>query len=102
MEKRKRELEERRKMIDAKRRKKDTEKMSGSASTSEPKPPTSAGHAAAGKIAGTHPAPTDPFATLEAKDREKRNRKPKAPPANEADAFLAQLEQDFLASRKNK
>ncbi|KIL64469.1 hypothetical protein M378DRAFT_11472 [Amanita muscaria Koide BX008] len=101
MEKRKREIEERRALIEAKRKK---VKVEGSA---EPKPPSETPAAA--------PAPTqreqqssfvaDPFAALEAetppqapqkKGKEKGKGKGKS---TEVDSFLAQLGKDLLASR---
>jgi hypothetical protein len=103
MEKRKRELEERRKMIDAKRRK--VEEAQNPVSTSEPIPSTSKVQAAIDNIADGPSVPVDPFATLETKSTSNRGKgkgKRKSSPINEADAFLAQLEQDFLASRKKK
>ena len=107
MEKRKREIEERRKMIDAKRR-----KVKGDAGEmSNPAPPSGSGlstsksQTAAGGVAiPSPPRPAaDPSAGLQAKStliREKGNVNVKATPASEADSFLAQLEQDFLASKK--
>ncbi|KAJ7170622.1 hypothetical protein C8R43DRAFT_1085189 [Mycena crocata] len=88
MEKRKRELEERRKMVDAKRRK--TAVVHDSASTT----------AEADKAVFTAVA-TDPFAALEVAAAAPAKGKGKAQPKeNEADKFLAQLEQDFLSGRK--
>lgn len=106
MEKRKRELEERRKMIDAKRRKVkgDAQEMSEPVSTSEPIPSTSKMQAVDDNVAIAPAAPLDPFAALKVKSTSNQGRgKGKTkPPTTEADAFLAQLEQDFLASRKKK
>ena len=107
MEKRKSELQERRSMIDAKRRKVkgDADKRSNPVSSAEPIPSSSKTQTAADSIAGGPPASIDPFATLEAKTTLKQRKgkgKTISPPINEADAFLAQLEQDFLASRENK
>lgn len=103
MEKRKRELEERRKLIDAKRRKVqgDAEATPNSTLPSIPTPSTSKAEPDTDKMTDT--PFVDPFATLEAKSATNRGKgKTKAPPASEADAFLAQLEQDFLAARKRK
>ena len=109
IEKRKRELEERRKMIDAKRRKVkgDAEEMSNPVSAAQPITSSSKMQTAADRIADGPAAIVDPFATLEAKSssnqgKGKEKGKRKSPPMNEADAFLAQLEQDFLASSKKK
>lgn len=102
MEKRKRELEERRRVIDAKRRKVrgDTEVAFNPVSTSEPRPSTSKAPATVDKIpsAPSASASVDPF-TIPGGEKGKGKTKS---PANEADVFLAQLEQDFLASRKKK
>jgi hypothetical protein len=103
MEKRKRELDERRKLIDAKRRKVqgDAKATLNSAPTSASTPSTSKADLTTDKTVDT---PTvDAFATLEARFTSNRAKgKTNAPPASEADAFLAQLEQDFLATRKRK
>lgn len=99
MEKRKREIEERRKLIDAKRRKITGDV--GELSTSGPMPGPSTSESRPSPA-----APVDPFAALEAtattwKSKTKPKTSPvQAPPANEADAFLAQLERDFTGSRK--
>lgn len=101
MEKRKREIEERRKLIDAKRRKiKDgagetpVPAIAPELSRLEPSPPPP-------------PLPTtalDPFAALEATSTPSKKAKTKplvqAPPANEADAFLARLEKEFTGTKK--
>ncbi|KAJ7494682.1 hypothetical protein B0H11DRAFT_1716850 [Mycena galericulata] len=85
MEKRKRELEERRKLVDAKRRK----LTAGTESASTPAPTATAVFTAVA---------TDPFAALEVASTDKNKGKGKA--ENEADKFLAQLEQDFLSGKR--
>ena len=96
MEKRKRELEERRKMLDAKRRK------VGGAGGAEQKM-VAAPLVAETKAEKGQAAP-DPFAALEAQQSQTKGKgKSKATsnsPVNDADAFLAQLEQDMLKSAK--
>lgn len=104
-EKRRREIEERRRLVEAKRR-----KVLGSASAKD----TSATERApdpdpAGLADAQGPAPADPFAALEAqtsKTKGKGKGKGKGKtreraldadaPLDDADAFLAQLEQDVL------
>lgn len=96
MEKRKRELEERRKMLDAKRR-----KIGGTAG--EAKKAIAAPVVAETKAEKCQVA-ADPFAALEAQQSQTKGKgKSKATsnsPVNDADAFLAQLEQDMLKSAK--
>ncbi|TFK27214.1 hypothetical protein FA15DRAFT_686060 [Coprinopsis marcescibilis] len=102
MEKRKRELEERRKLIEAKRRKvtkpsEDTNsrgkgKVEAMESLSEP-------------FSTPLDVPEDPFAVLEIQALSKKNsgkerEKLKDEPLNGADAFLARLEQEFLETRQ--
>jgi len=90
MEKRKRELEERRKMVDAKRRKLAVGQDNNSVSALTNTEPD----------ATAPPMPADPFAALEfasAKDKGKA----KALPADaDADTFLAQLQQEFLGGKR--
>lgn len=88
MEKRKREIEERRKLIEAKRRKVAKPAVGEGPSVETP--------------TVSHPPPQtlDPFAVLEAQAKQRTSDKPsnKSKPrqANEADAFLANLEEEFL------
>jgi len=93
MEKRKRELEERRKLLDAKRRKVVTD----TPGNGEDGPPTSPSTTKPVTFVSHSP---DPFAALEATSIALPHSKGKAKaPASEADFFLAQLEKDFLASK---
>ncbi|CAA7267147.1 unnamed protein product [Cyclocybe aegerita] len=123
MEKRKREIEERRKLLDAKRR-----KLKKSDTPEASNPPTSTPTTMAttttasgeerGKTTSSvsddpsatldnaskaqHPN-ADPFAALESQTSKESKGKQKAQPASsEADSFLAQLEGEFLASRTKK
>ncbi|KAG5638902.1 hypothetical protein H0H81_008963 [Sphagnurus paluster] len=93
MDKRKRDLEERRKLVEAKRR-----KVVGNAGDEAKLPTVVSGPPIA--MAYTT-VPQDPIAALELKtetsSREKG--KEKAPVANDADAFLSQLERDFIRSK---
>ena len=96
MEKRKRELEERKKLIEAKKRK---------VQTSD----SNAGEAkAVGDVAPPKPSANDPFAALEAaasqskpsadekgKGKSRWEQKAAKPTANAADDFLSQLEKDL-------
>jgi hypothetical protein len=95
MEKRKRELEERRKMVDAKRRK----VTSGQDNSSAASPPV----VEAQTSVFTAVAP-DPFATLEVASvtaPKAHNGKGKAVSTeDEANLFLAQLQQDFLGGKR--
>lgn len=128
MEKRKRELEERRQMLEAKRRK--TKPVSGDASvisapststqeaTSGPPPagtattkhttvdPFSALEAQSKTTLSPIQKPVDPFAILEGAAQSSGKNKGKAkvanPAATETDSFLAGLEQEFLGSRIKK
>ncbi|KAF6757270.1 hypothetical protein DFP72DRAFT_809473 [Ephemerocybe angulata] len=107
MEKRKRELEERRKLIEAKRRKvtqqpKREDGESGPSAAPPPSEPTQ-------PAPPPPPEPLDPFAVLEASvtashstGEDKLKGKAKAKPANEADAFLSQLEEEFLGTMGKK
>jgi len=77
-------LEERRKMLDAKRRKLTAGQSSATPTLTES--PRSA-------------ASSDPFATLDVASQNQR--KPKVPSTEtDADIFLAQLEQDFLSGKR--
>ena len=112
MEKRKRELEERRKLLEAKRKKPRVAVPSDERAA--PSAPSSAK-----EIPGDRPAAVgnfgqkssaavghDPFALLEARatdsGRKKKNKDNPTPTPNEADAFLSNLEQEFLASRMKR
>ena len=90
MEKRKRDIDERRKLIEAKRRK--VGNMSGQDSL---KPPSASVTEA---LPTEAQAPADPMAVLEAKSK-RSVKKGKTETPTEADAFLAQLEKDFIGSR---
>ncbi len=115
LEKRKRELAERRKLIDAKRRKKGP--TTDATSTSPPPtvlsasttfalkdsedavghPPRNAAASVVEHFEGSMP-PDDPFAVLESQVASRQRSKGKAPmkaPATSADAFLASLERDI-------
>ena len=93
-EKRKREAEERRKLIEAKRRKK--EGKGAEAGPEAPKEPLPSLHTKSSPPS----AATDPFAALEAQKLEKgKGPSNPDPPQNAADAFLAQLEHDMLKKR---
>ncbi|KAK7033065.1 hypothetical protein R3P38DRAFT_781486 [Favolaschia claudopus] len=87
MEKRKRELEERRKMLDAKRRKLTTSE--GNSSNRTPEPASSTGTIKPGIPSVTR----DPFTALESASKG-------APVENDADKFLASLEQEFLSGER--
>ncbi|KAF9476686.1 hypothetical protein BDN70DRAFT_934823 [Pholiota conissans] len=120
MEKRKRELEERRKMVEAKRRKlKQGEEIVAIPADSKSTPPNEAKSVEESPSVPLTEMPTervmekskavdtssDPFAALEAKSASKSQKKAKYKPnavPNEADSFLAQLENEFLDSRKKK
>ena len=93
MEKRKRDIEERRKLIEAKRRK--VGDMGGQDSLEPP----SASVTETAQVEAQGPAPSsDPMAVLEAKSKVPA-KKGKTETPTEADAFLAQLEKDFIGSR---
>ncbi|KAF5371861.1 hypothetical protein D9615_009564 [Tricholomella constricta] len=97
MEKRKRELEERRKLVDAKRR-----KVTGNAGDSASKSAASNATPEAGiaVVDVAAPLPQDPLAISEARTKSAQEKgKRKVPSATDADAFLAQLEHDFIRSR---
>ncbi|KAJ7739778.1 hypothetical protein DFH07DRAFT_983378, partial [Mycena maculata] len=87
MEKRKREFEERRKMVDAKRRK----LAAGQDSASTPAPAESTIFTVVA---------TDPFAALEMASTSTGTNKGKGKTENDADKFLAQLEQDLLSGKR--
>lgn len=95
MEKRKRELEERRKIVDAKRRKvKSGEDASGQMAETNFESSVSTSPAVVTAL-------SDPFATLEAQThsvskKRKGKGKAKADPRAAADNFLAQLEREML------
>jgi Domain of unknown function (DUF4078) len=95
MEKRKREIEERRKLIEAKRRKVVKPAVEGVDAPSDETP----------KELRSPPQPLDPFAVLEAQSTkqqtsDKPSNKSKPRQTNEADSFLADLEEEFLKSKK--
>lgn len=95
MEKRKREIEERRRLLEEKRKKRKVDPLANSESvTPVPDPPQTQ----------TSPPPqkgTDPFSVLESAAAAPKSTL-KAPPSNDADAFLAQLEEDFLKNKKKR
>ena len=112
MEKRKRELEERRNMIEAKRKKRKLH--NGAASSVNPNttpdaPPLST-HSGAQpmevkKSDVAHPTvSSDPFAAFESQALSSsiKGKKKAVPATSEADTFLADLEQEFLGSRIKK
>lgn len=107
LEKRKRELEERRRLLEAKRRKKDpgsgtpepTDEIPVFSMPPDPlqgqpeHPPDHSPH-------NTSQEPADPFAVLEVKASSRSGKgKQTTRPINDADAFLASLEQDMLGKR---
>ena len=120
MEKRKRDIEERRQLLEAKRRKlKGTEAPTppaGQAPSTLPQEPAKENvprpapsvsmplsKPASSKQGKKAPeAANDPFAALEAQTSSKDKGKGKTNPVIEADSFLAQLEQEFLGSRIKK
>ncbi|KAF8899941.1 hypothetical protein CPB84DRAFT_1680805 [Gymnopilus junonius] len=85
MEKRKRDIEERRQLLEAKRR-----KLRG---TDAPTPPSDSISSKKKPVE----ASTDPFAALEALSQGKGKNNVKS--VNDADSFLAQLEEEFLGSK---
>ncbi|THH09647.1 hypothetical protein EW146_g8630 [Bondarzewia mesenterica] len=96
-EKRKRELEERRKLLDAKRRK----KMGKEEAVGSDVPAASPSSAVDDKSAAVS-APSDPFAALESKVVEEKGKgkaKPHNVGASEVDALLADIEQDLVKGR---
>ncbi|KAF8992850.1 hypothetical protein BDQ17DRAFT_1253506 [Cyathus striatus] len=104
MEKRKNELEERRKLLNVKRRKTNSGAVE---KTTSPKPASV--DSPASREPMTRPpsrSPPDPFAALEAKNvyiiTPAIQPAIPAPMATEADTFLSQLEQDFLRSKIKK
>lgn len=98
MEKRKREIEERRKMLEERRKKPKTAHAEGSKHPS-PVPKTSEQPRSQGEE-------VDPFSVLEstsgAVPKPIKKSIPKASSNTDADAFLAQLHQDFLKSKKTR
>lgn len=124
-EKRKRELEERRRLLDAKRKKItvfDSSVSTHSSAITPETPETLLDHTkapsapppqviSANKVSRfsdrqslneTAPAPTDPFAALESQATPSSKSKGKSKalyPTDDADSFLARLEQEFLAKR---
>ncbi|KAJ6619696.1 hypothetical protein B0H10DRAFT_2216536 [Mycena sp. CBHHK59/15] len=92
MEKRKRELEERRKLVDAKRRK--VTAQESSTATPAPTTETDASVFTAVTVA------RDPFAALEVATPQNKGKGKALAVETEADTFLAQLEQDFLSSKR--
>ena len=112
MEKRKRELEERRKMIDAKRKKPKLEDDAASrikAVTASELPSVFAhSDSQLTKVMESDTAQltmsNDPFAALESQSLSSgvKGKKKAVPVKTEADAFLADLEQEFLESRVKK
>ncbi|KAF9521681.1 hypothetical protein CPB83DRAFT_801267 [Crepidotus variabilis] len=113
MEKRKREIEERRKLLDEKRKK---IKLSDSKAAAAPTPlassqvvasrSTSSGPESSNPSTTTSAPPSDPFAALEAQSAGVTIREGKAQKRqtsiNATDAFLSQLEHEFLASRAKR
>ncbi len=121
MVKRKREIEERRKLLEAKRKK---VKVDETMSKHESSPPVQAGAPAhkssqetllapvdspsaqeprnLTQIQQNDEVPADPFATLEARAAPSGKSKKKPTATSEADAFLSQLEHEFLASKVKK
>jgi hypothetical protein len=93
MEKRKRELEERRKILDAKRRKLTTGKDNATAAEPHPAVFTATAEPVFTAVAD------DPFAALEVASKHKGKAKAQ-PVANDADKFLAQLEQEFMSGKR--
>ncbi|KAI0330223.1 hypothetical protein GY45DRAFT_1251322 [Cubamyces sp. BRFM 1775] len=95
MEKRKREIEERRKLLEAKRRKVTGKEEGTPAATASPAPESGRST----PLSATAPPP-DPFAALEAQSSGTKGKaKMTEVPANPADAFLAQLEQDIMKGK---
>jgi len=113
MEKRKRELEERRKLIEAKH-KKPRVAAPGDETTAPPAVPSPSSKKELLPILSERPAAMgnssaavaqDPFALLEAQAADPRRKKknkdnPTHNTPNETDTFLSELEQEFLASMK--
>ncbi|KAJ6505956.1 hypothetical protein DFH09DRAFT_1335042 [Mycena vulgaris] len=121
MEKRKRELEERRKIVDAKRRKLAVDQDSASSSTAA-KPDTAVLPAVAAdpfaalevasavgqdsassstaRVILPAVATVDPFAALEVASAKDRGKAKALPASNDADKFLAQLQQEFLGGKR--
>jgi hypothetical protein len=109
MEKRKREIEERRKLLEAKRKK---VKVNETTSNHESSPPVKADALVDSpsayearkltRIQQNDEVPVDPFATLEARAAPSSKSKKKQSATSDADAFLSQLEQEFLASKVKK
>jgi hypothetical protein len=113
MEKRKRELEERRKLIEAKRKKPRVTAPNDEKATPPTPLPTASSVKELQPIHGERPAAVgkpgqksstvvahDPFALLESQATNPgRNKSNPTPTPTEADAFLSNLEQEFLASR---
>ncbi|KAG5647407.1 hypothetical protein DXG03_000478 [Asterophora parasitica] len=96
MEKRKLDLEERRKLVDAKRRK----VAGGSGKGASTSTASNDAPQVATPVAHVTVPPEDPLAALETSTMSARNKgKGKAPAASDADAFLAQLEHDFIRSK---
>ena len=112
MEKRKRELEERRNMVEAKRKKL---KLHGDAvsrvdTNTASEAPSSSTHSGIqpmeikGSDAPKPTMPSDPFAALESQTLSSsvKGKKKPVPATTEVDTFLADLEQEFLESRVKK
>lgn len=92
MEKRKREIEERRKLLEEKRKKR---KVDTPAHLGMPIPVPSQV-----QVSPPPQKEVDPFAVLETTAVTQKTTTKASPPGNDADAFLAQLERDFLKGGK--
>lgn len=106
MEKRKREIEERRKLLESKRKKVKVDETTSNHESSLPvqadAPVVSPSAHESRDLTRTQQideVPVDPFATLEARAAPSGKSKKKQSATSDADAFLSQLEQEFLASR---
>ena len=110
MEKRKRELEERRNMIEAKRKKLHDGGASRVNANAASEAPSSSTHSGAHPMEAkksdvAQPAiSSDPFAALESQTGSSsiKGKKKAVPAKTETDTFLADLEQEFLGSRIKK
>lgn len=112
LEKRKRDLEERRRLLKAKRRKKNIASNTPEPSDETPvfsMPPdvleNGQDRLPNVPLPKTTQEPIDPFAALEAqaaRPNTKGKGKQRMKPVNDADAFLASLEQDIMTGRKKQ